>query len=113
MKNKWINKGDKVLVICGNDKGKVGEVIARKKDRILIQGINVRKRHMKSREQGRKSEIVSMEMPIHISNISICNTEGKKLKLKVKHGDDGSKELIFLDNGKEESYRTLRKSTKW
>ena len=112
MKNKWINKGDKVLVICGNDKGKVGEVIARKKDRILVQGVNVRKRHMKSREQGRKSEIVSMEMPIHISNVSICNAYGKKLKLKVREGEGRSKELIFLDNGKEESYRTLRKPAK-
>lgn len=112
MKNKWIKKGDKVLVICGNDKGKVGEVLARKENRILIQGVNVRKRHMKSRQQGQKSEIISIERPIHISNVALCSEDGKKLKLKLKHGEDGGKELIFLDNGKEENYRTLRKPAK-
>ena len=51
MKKKWINKGDNVLVIAGNDKGKVGKVLETKEDRILIQGVNIRKRHMKSRQQ--------------------------------------------------------------
>lgn len=109
MKNKWIQKGDKVLVLAGNDRGKVGEVIARKEDRILVQGINVRKKHMKSREQGRKSEIVSMEIPVHISNVALCDAEGKKLQLKMKKNETGTKELIYLENGKEVSYRTLRK----
>lgn len=112
MKNKWIQKGDKVLVIAGNDKGKVGEVLARREKRILVQGINVRKRHTKSRDQNQKSEIISMEMPIHISNVALCTAEGKKLKLKVKKGKDGAKELIYMDEGKEVSHRTLRKAVK-
>ena len=112
MKNKWIQKGDKVLIIAGNDNGKVGEVIARKEKRILVQGVNVRKRHTKSRDQNQKSEIVSMEMPIHISNVALCTSDGKKLKLKVKKDKEGAKELIYLDDGKEVSHRTLRKSVK-
>ncbi|NGX50397.1 MAG: 50S ribosomal protein L24 [Chlamydiae bacterium] len=112
MKSKWIKKGDKVLVICGNDRGKVGEVIAKKESRILIQGVNVRKRHMKSREQNRKSEIVSIEKPIHISNVALCDGDGKKLKLKVKIGKDGSRELFRLDGDKEVSYRMLKKPVK-
>lgn len=110
MKHKWIKKGDKVLILAGNDRGKVGEVIAKKDTRILVQGINVRKRHMKSRDQNRKSEIVSMEKPIHISNVALCTADGKKIKLKVKSGTDGSKELTHLQDGKEVSFRTLKKT---
>jgi len=112
MKHKWIKKGDKVLVICGNDRGKVGEVIAKKDTRILVQGVNVRKRHMKSRDQNRRSEIISIERPIHISNVALSDAGGKKLKLKSKLGKDGSKELVHFDNDKEVSYRTLRKPVK-
>ena len=109
MKNSWIKKGDKVLVIAGNDIGKVGEVVARKEDRIIVQGVNVRKRHMKSRDQNRKSEIIPIEKPIHISNVALCGGSGKKLRLRMKRGDDGSKELIYRENGKEIGYRILRK----
>jgi large subunit ribosomal protein L24 len=45
--SKWIRKGDLVKVIAGNDKGKAGQVIARAEDRVLVQGINIRKKHMK------------------------------------------------------------------
>lgn len=112
MKNKWIQKGDTVLVIAGNDKGKVGEVLAHKEQRILIQGINVRKRHTKSRDQNQKSEIVSIEKPIHISNVALCNADGKKLKLKVKKSADGAKELVYEEGGNEVSHRILRKAVK-
>lgn len=109
MKQKWIQKGDKVLVISGNDRGKVGEVIAKNEKRILVQGVNVRKRHMKAQKEGQRSEIVRIERPIHISNVALCSTDGKKLKLKVKLGSDGAKELVYFDNEKEISYRILRK----
>ncbi len=112
MKQKWIKIGDKVLVISGNDRGRVGAVIAKKDSQILVQGVNIRKKHMKAREQGQKSEIISMEKPIHISNVALCNGDGKKLKLKVKLGKDGSKDLVYLDNEKEVNYRTLKKPLK-
>ena len=112
MKQKWIKKGDKVLVISGNNRGKVGEVIDKKDSQILVQGVNIRKKHMKARQQGQKSEIISIEKPIHISNVAFCNKDGKKLKLIVKLGKDGSKDLVYLDNGKEVNYRTLRKPVK-
>ena len=112
MKQKWIKKGDKVLVISGNDRGKVGEVIAKKEARILVQGVNVRKRHMKAQREGQKSEIIRMEKPIHLSNVALCTAEGKKLKLKVRLTQEGSKDLVYYDKGKEICYRTLRKPVK-
>lgn len=109
MKKKWINKNDNILVIAGNDKGKIGKVLETRKDRILVQGINIRKRHMKSRQQDQKSEIVSIEKAIHISNVALCNENGAKLKIKKVLKKDGSKELVSVRNSEEKTYRTLRK----
>ena len=49
--SKWIRKGDRVLVIAGNDKGKAGEVLSRDEDRVIVQGINVRKKHMRRTQE--------------------------------------------------------------
>ncbi len=79
-----MKKGDKVLVITGNDKGRTGAVMRKVGDRVVIQGINIRKRHMKKRAQNMPSQIIEMEVPIHISNVCLCDDDGKKVK-KVKN----------------------------
>ena len=112
MKNKWIKCGDKVIVIAGNDRGVIGQVIARTESKILVQGVNFRKRHVKSREQNRKSDIVEMERPVHISNVALCDAHGNRLKLKVSQGKDGKRELTHLLEGEEKSYRVLKKEAK-
>jgi len=109
---KWLKKGSTVLVIAGNDKGKVGDVLSVKGDRILIQGVNLRTKHQKRREQNASSEIIDIEVPIHISNVSLCDSDGKKIHVKMKKEADGSKELYYLDQGKEVHYRNLRKARK-
>jgi len=109
MKSKWIKTGDRVVITCGNDLGTIGTVLAKKGDRILVQGVNVRRRHMKSRKQEQRSEIINIERPIHVSNVALCNMEGKILKLRSEVKEDGSKELVYVDNGKKTNYRTLRK----
>jgi large subunit ribosomal protein L24 len=78
-----IKKGDKVLVIAGNDKGRTGVVLRRKEDRVAVQGINIRKRHVKKRSQNMPSQIIEMEVPVHISNVCLCDDDGKRAK-KVK-----------------------------
>jgi len=82
--SKRIKKGDRVLVIAGNDRGKTGEVLSRSEDRALVQGVNIRKKHLKRTQQTQGGRIVEMEIPIHISNVCLCDKEGKKLKAQKK-----------------------------
>jgi large subunit ribosomal protein L24 len=107
--SKWIKKGDKVIVECGNEKGKTGSVLSRDGDKVLIQGINIRKKHVKRKTKVGSTGIVEMEMPIHISNVCVCDDEGKPISLKVREAKNGGKELYYVDKGKEVLYRSVRK----
>lgn len=109
--SKWIRKGDKVVVTAGNDKGKIGEVITRKVDRVIVQGVNIRKKHAKRREKTPGTEILEMEMPFHISNVALCDTDGKAIKAKVRINKSGEKELFYLAGDKEIALRQVRKHT--
>ncbi len=109
--SKWIKKDDQVLVIAGNDKGRTGKVISRDKDRVIVEGINLRKKHMKSRTQGQPSKIVEMELAVHISNVKICDSDAKPIKLKVKISKNKTKKLVYLLDGKEKTYRTIYKQS--
>jgi large subunit ribosomal protein L24 len=108
--SQWIRKGDKVIVTTGNEKGKTGDVIARKGDRVLIQGINIRKKHAKRKDKSSGAGVFDMEVPIHISNVSFCNPDGQPVKVKVRESKGGGKELVYLNHGKEVSLRELRKN---
>lgn len=92
--SKWIQKGDRVLVIAGNDRGKTGEILSRGEDRVVVQGINVRKKHLKRTQQTQGGRIVDMEVPIHISNVCLCDKEGKRLKVHVKREPNGQRDLV-------------------
>jgi len=105
----WLKKDDRVLVIAGNEKGKTGLVLARSEDRVLVQGLNIRKKHVKRRSENTRSDIINIETPIHISNVVPCTAEGKKIKLKSKVTDSGEKILYYVEDGKEVVYRILKK----
>jgi large subunit ribosomal protein L24 len=107
--SKWIKKGDRVLVIAGNDRGKAGEVLSRTEDRVLIQGINVRKKHLKRTQQTQGGRIVEMEVPIHVSNVSLCDKEGNRLKLQVKQEKKGQRDLVYKKASKGTVHRSVKK----
>jgi len=73
-----IHKGDKVVIITGKDKGKSGTVFRTlpKAESVVIEGMNIAKRHQKARGQGSTGQIVERPMPIHISNVALV--EGGK-----------------------------------
>ena len=82
-----IKKGDTVEILSGNDKGKKGEVIQvlPKKDKIIVKGVNVRKKHVKARKQGQEGGIISIESAIHSSKANVvCPKCGKTTKVGYK-----------------------------
>lgn len=108
--SKWIRKGDKVVVVSGNEKSKVGEVILRKPDTVVIQGVNIRKKHAKRREKAPGAEILEMEMPLAVNKVSLCNAEGRPVKVKARFDEKGEKELYYREGDKEVLLRKVKKA---
>ena len=79
-----IKKGNTVLVMCGKDKGKKGEIIEilRREEKVKVKGINIIKKHEKTTKE-KKGGIISKENFIHMSNLKILN-ESDKPKIKEK-----------------------------
>jgi len=70
-----IKKNDKVVVIAGNDKGKNGKVLKvfPKTYRLIIEGVNLRKRHTRPTQRNPQGGIIEKEMPIHLSNVMLLD----------------------------------------
>lgn len=96
-----IRKGDQVIVIAGSDKGKTGEVVRVAGDRLVVQNINLIKRHTKANPQsGQAGGIIEREAPIHISNVMLLNpVSGKGEKVGFKVLEDGRKLRVFRSSG--------------
>lgn len=90
-----IKKGDTVYVIAGEDKGKTGEVVQvnYKTDRVLVNGVNIVKKHKRSNQtENKKPQIVEQPAPIHISNVMYyCGHCNKPTRLGIKIEPDGKK----------------------
>ena len=86
-----IRKGDNVQVLSGNDKGKTGEVleVIPKEDKIVVKGVNVRKKHVKARKQGDESGIIPVECAIPASKVNVvCQKCGKVTKVGYRVDKD-------------------------
>lgn len=75
-----VKRGDQVIVISGNDKGSTGEVIEAlpKKNRVVVQGVNVRVKHEKPTQQNPQGDRVEREFPIHASNVQLLDPKTGK-----------------------------------
>ena len=96
-----IKKGDQVLVITGKNKGQKGEVLRVVEDKVVVQNINLIKRHTKPNPQlNQPGGIVEREAPIHVSNVMLLNTvSGKGERVGFKTLDDGRKVRVFRKSG--------------
>lgn len=82
-----IKKGDTVQVLAGNDKGKKGEVlqVLPKVEKVIVKGVNVRKKHTKPRKQGQEGGIIPVECPIHSAKLGVvCSKCNKPVKVGYK-----------------------------
>ena len=94
--------GDKVVVITGKDKGKEGKIttILRKDDRVVVEGVNMVKKHVKPDGQNAGS-IVEREAPIHASNVMIIDPKTKK-RTRIGHSlDKNNKKVRIAKNSNE------------
>ena len=99
-----LRKGDKVIIIAGKDKGKVG-VIQRafpKLNRIVVEGVNVHKKHQKPTQQNPEGTIVEIYAPINASNAMYYDSKAKKgTRLGYKLDKDGNKVRFMKSTGAE------------
>jgi large subunit ribosomal protein L24 len=98
-----LRKGDPVVIIAGNDKGKEGKLLALKGDKVIVQGVNVRKKHQKAQGENRKGAIVTFEAPIDVSNVAY-SAQGKAVKLRVRYNGENQKELFYKTENNEEHF---------
>ncbi len=82
-----IKKDDKVIVIAGKDRGKKGKVLRAlpREDRVIVEGVNVVKRHQKATSQRQNGQIIDKTLPIHVSNVMIVDPKtGKRTRIGIK-----------------------------
>ena len=93
-----IIKGDKVVVIAGKDKGKEGivQAVYPKQNKVVVEGVNVHKKHHKPTQQNPEGSIVEMYVPINASNVAIVDPKTHKAS-RVGYGfdKDGNKVRIY------------------
>lgn len=89
-----LKKGDEVKIVRGKDKGKTGKVdkVLIKEEKILIQGINQYKRHMKAKSQNQPSEIVTISKPLALANVQFLCPKCK-LVSRVGYSTEGKKKV--------------------
>lgn len=96
-----IRKGDEVIVLTGRDKRRRGTVLNVNGDRVVVEGINVAKKHVRPNPMaGVQGGIVDKTMPIHISNIALVNPETDKAERVGFDVVDGRKVRVYRSNGK-------------
>lgn len=96
-----IKKGDNVIVIAGPHKGKKGPVVKTitEEERVIVEGVNIHKKHQRPRRQGEQGQIVERAMPIHVSNVMIIDSKtGKQSRIGYKM-EDGKKVRISKKSG--------------
>lgn len=97
-----IVKGDRVRVIRGNHRDAEGTVlrVLRRVDRVVIQGVNMRKRHTRPTQANPEGGIITSEAPIHISNVMLIEpASGEPSRIRIRVEPDGLKERIAVKSG--------------
>ncbi|WP_282201391.1 50S ribosomal protein L24 [Collibacillus ludicampi] len=89
-----VRKGDEVQVIAGKDKGKKGRILAAfpKKERVIVEGVNIVKKHQRPNPANPQGGIIEKEAPIHVSNVMLLDPKtGEPTRVGIKILEDGTK----------------------
>ena len=98
-----LKKGDRVKVLRGNARGEEGTILRvdREKNRVVVEGLNLRKRHMKPSQQNPEGGIISFEAPIAASNVMLLDpSTGVPTRVRSQRNADGSKDRVAVKSGK-------------
>ncbi len=97
-----VRKGDTVVIIAGKDIGKKGKVhrVFPKEDKVVVKGLNIVKRHSRTRGRARQAGIIELEAPLHVSNVMLlCSKCGKPARVGVCSLDDGRRVRVCRSCG--------------
>ena len=93
-KSLHVKSGDRVVITAGKDKGKTGNIkkAMPSEGKVIVEGVNVSKKHLKPKNNNGTGEIVEVERPIHRSNVMVIDPKTKKpTKIKAEFDKDGKK----------------------
>ena len=99
-----IQKGDKVRVLAGKDRGKEGEVMFAfpAKNTVIVEGVNLAKKHQRPLGEGNPGGIIDKDMPMHVSNVAVLSPkDNKPTRVGYKFLEDGTKVRVCKRTGAE------------
>jgi len=98
-----IRKGDRVQVLTGKDRGKTGTVTRAypERGRVIVDGVNIAKKHQKPTRSMQQGGIIDKPMPIDVSNVALVDRDGKTTRVGYRIGADGDKTRIARTTGGE------------
>ena len=98
-----LKKGDRVVVLSGKDIGKEGEItrVIRERDMVIVDGVNVAKKHQRATSATIQGGIIDKDMPIHISNLALLCASCGRTRVGYRFDDDGTKFRVCKKCGKD------------
>jgi len=97
-----IKKNDTVVIMAGKDKGKKGKVVQvfRDAERVVVEGLNIRKKNVRGKKQGEKGQVISYSAPMHASNVMVWSSKHSKgVRVGFEKDAQGKKIRIIRKDG--------------
>lgn len=98
-----VKKGDTVTIIAGKDRGKSGKVLRAlpREERVVVDGVNVAKRHQRRQRGASAGQIVEKTLPVHVSNVAVQDPEsGKPTRIRIEKDAQGARTRVAVKSGK-------------
>jgi large subunit ribosomal protein L24 len=97
-----VKQGDSVVVIAGKQKGTRGRVLRVAPDKVVVEGVNVRTKHLKPSQQNPQGGRVKKEAPIHISNVMLADPQtGEPTRVRIKTLETGQRVRVAVKSGEQ------------